>query len=257
MKLEHNPAALTSPGTALSERSRWENTLTRAVDTHMIRFLDDVLDVVYEKREVNPMLVDDLYQDAVTSLLDTLDADEPTVHTIELALRQSPLPDEVYDTANYLLTELKPLDLSDDDFHTLLVEGLDYDVPSITDEPSLQASAVPRMVGQVLARSVGRGKRWRVFGRETARTAATSALNEAQNRYMQRNDFTHKQWITRRDLRVRETHADADGQIVPKASLFRVGAATLSYPGQGTFPPEEIYNCRCVMIAVNADGSTR
>lgn len=255
MKLELSQAALTSPGRALSERSRWETSITRVVDRQMVQFLENVHQTALKERAINPTRVHDLYEMSVTSILNEIDANTEVLSILSEALGESSFPNEVYETTSYLLSETQAL--SDSELREVLTAGLDYDEPSIAEDGGLQASAVPRIIGQALARSTGRGKRWRNRTKETVRTAATGALNETQNRVLQRSDFTHKQWITRRDDHVRATHDAADGQTVPKASLFQVGSASLSYPGQGTYPPEEVYNCRCVMIAVNADGSTR
>lgn len=260
MKLDVTEAALTSPGRALSERARWENALTSLLDRYMLDFLDDVLETVLSTREVNTVQVHDMYQQTITDVLAEIDTNDDALAVLEETLRNDAFADEVFNTAEYLLSETQQLNLSDAELRDMLTAGLDYDQPSIVDEASLedtlQASAVPRIIGQVLARSTGRGKRWRKRTQETSRTAATASLNETQNQVIQRSSLTHKQWITRRDDRVRATHADADGQIVPKASLFQVGSASLAYPGQGSFPPEEVINCRCVMIAVRADGKT-
>lgn len=256
MKLEISPQALTSPGRAIAERQRWETALVSLVDRHMLKFLDTITETILEERDVNPNAVEFSYHTTISDILEEIEGDPDTLAIIEAALLDDPLPNEVFDTASYVLNEAKSLRLDESQLATILREALDYDNPSITDDPSLQASAVPRIIGQALARSVGRGKRWRNRTKETTRTAATSALNETQSRVLQRSTYTHKQWITRRDDIVRASHSAADGQTVPKASLFQVGSAMLSYPGQGSYPPEEVANCRCVMIGVNADGST-
>ncbi len=54
-----------------------------------------------------------------------------------------------------------------------------------------------------------------------------------------------KGWIATLDGKTRPTHWAADGQRVPLAGKFKVGAAELEFPGDPTGPPEEIKNCRC------------
>lgn len=56
-----------------------------------------------------------------------------------------------------------------------------------------------------------------------------------------------KEWIAAEDERTRESHADADGQIVDIDDNFSVGDASLSFPGDPDGPAEEIINCRCVV----------
>lgn len=260
-QLKLSEAALSSPGRALSERSRWENRVTQAVDRHMVKYLNGVSRNIMSNNEVSSHYVHEAYGSAVSDILDSFETNPGTEQVLADHLNHSTFPDMVFDTAEYLFSEGQQQKLSRSKLQGVLEAGLDYDQPSFADDDEplnfLEASAAPRIIGQVLARTIGRGKRWSFHTRDTARTASTNALNEAQNRYLQRSSFTHKQWVTRRDDIVRDSHADADGQTVPKASLFQVGAASLSYPGQGTYPPEETFNCRCVMIAVNADGQSR
>lgn len=57
-----------------------------------------------------------------------------------------------------------------------------------------------------------------------------------------------KEWITAQDDRVRETHRNLDGVIVPFGQAFNVGAAQLMFPRQQGGPPQEVINCRCVWL---------
>lgn len=53
-----------------------------------------------------------------------------------------------------------------------------------------------------------------------------------------------KEWVTAGDERVRDSHAELDGQIVPIDESFGNGG---DYPGDPSLPPEESINCRCTM----------
>ena len=55
-----------------------------------------------------------------------------------------------------------------------------------------------------------------------------------------------KQWLSTEDARTRESHSEANGQCVPFADPFMVGGNAMPYPGSG--PPEEVINCRCVVL---------
>jgi hypothetical protein len=57
-----------------------------------------------------------------------------------------------------------------------------------------------------------------------------------------------KQWLSAGDERVRPTHIEADGQVVPLEQPFLVGDAELFYPGDPDGPDEEVINCRCTVI---------
>ena len=84
----------------------------------------------------------------------------------------------------------------------------------------------------------------------TARTAAISALNsgtlesfyEAQALGIK----VQKQWVATLDSRTRPSHQEADGEIQDLDDKFSTG---LQYPGDPSGDPEEIYNCRCTLVA--------
>jgi hypothetical protein len=61
-----------------------------------------------------------------------------------------------------------------------------------------------------------------------------------------------KEWVSREDDRVRESHSRADGQRVPVASYFMVGHSPMLMPGDPDAPAEEVVNCRCSMKLVEA-----
>lgn len=62
-----------------------------------------------------------------------------------------------------------------------------------------------------------------------------------------------RQWIAAQDERTRETHRAADGQQRTQTEPFNVGGAILMFPGDPNGPPEEVINCRCVVLYVPID----
>ncbi|MFF5968262.1 phage minor head protein [Streptomyces collinus] len=56
-----------------------------------------------------------------------------------------------------------------------------------------------------------------------------------------------KQWISRRDARVREDHADTNGQIRLIDERFTVGTVEMDAPHDPTAPAAQVVNCRCVL----------
>jgi len=58
---------------------------------------------------------------------------------------------------------------------------------------------------------------------------------------------TKKVWTAGIDMRVRESHAEADGQTVGLDESFTVGGVLLKFPGDESGPPEEVINCRCIL----------
>lgn len=88
---------------------------------------------------------------------------------------------------------------------------------------------------------------------ETTRAygAATVAAGMEQSRVTGRR--LSKRWDSERDRRVRESHADADGQVVDVTAPFFVGGFYLMFPGDPMGPADEVINCRCE--AVITEGS--
>ena len=57
-----------------------------------------------------------------------------------------------------------------------------------------------------------------------------------------------KRWLSTSDGRTRETHAAADGQVVPFGEPFIVGGVEMARPLDPAGPASEVVNCRCVML---------
>lgn len=64
-----------------------------------------------------------------------------------------------------------------------------------------------------------------------------------------------KQWVTRRDARVREAHADTNGQLQLLDEPFDVSGTPMQYPGDPTAPAALTVNCRCIMRTAVAEGN--
>lgn len=78
-----------------------------------------------------------------------------------------------------------------------------------------------------------------------ARTEATAANNRGFiESYQQSGVANAKEWIASNDGRTRDSHADADGEIVGLEESFSTG---LDYPGDPSGDPSETVNCRCVL----------
>lgn len=91
-----------------------------------------------------------------------------------------------------------------------------------------------------------------------ARTETAGAFNFAtMEGWDQTGEVEGKVWLTAEDDRVRDSHAEADGQEVPLDQPFDVGGSQMDYPGDPSGPPEEVINCRCSMDAVLMKRSAR
>lgn len=90
-----------------------------------------------------------------------------------------------------------------------------------------------------------------------ARTEVGGAYNfAAVSAYEQSGVVTGAEWLSSRDDHVRETHAEADGQVVSLGEAFSVGDDELEYPGDPSGDPSETCNCRCTVEPV-VDESAR
>ena len=84
----------------------------------------------------------------------------------------------------------------------------------------------------------------------SARTIVTGAENKGrQDSYARATAdgiILQKEWLATNDGRTRHSHATLDGAIVDQDKKFENG---LMYPGDPSGRPEEVYNCRCTLVA--------
>ena len=84
----------------------------------------------------------------------------------------------------------------------------------------------------------------------SARTIVTGAENKGRQDSYARAEadgiILQKEWLATNDGRTRHSHAALDGSIVDQDKKFDNG---LMYPGDPSGRPEEIYNCRCTLVA--------
>lgn len=87
-----------------------------------------------------------------------------------------------------------------------------------------------------------------------AATETGTAYNAARALAMEQTGATHKEWLSARDGRVRDTHAAADGQIVPVDEDFEMSDGTrMAMPCDPNAPAEHVINCRCLAIVALKD----
>ena len=84
----------------------------------------------------------------------------------------------------------------------------------------------------------------------SARTIVTGAENKGRQDSYARAEadgiILQKEWLATNDSRTRHSHAVLDGAIVDQDKKFDNG---LMYPGDPSGRPEEVYNCRCTLVA--------
>lgn len=82
--------------------------------------------------------------------------------------------------------------------------------------------------------------------RQTATITSSSATLAA----LQRSGYSQKRWVTRRDNRVRPTHAAVDGQTISIHQPFIVGGVAMSHPGERGVSLAQTAGCRCFLVGV-------
>lgn len=89
----------------------------------------------------------------------------------------------------------------------------------------------------------------------TARTELTGAIGYGTHETLQAEGETEHEWSTVMDGRERDSHAEADGQVVPIGEPFKLAGGDAMFPGDPSLPPEESCNCRCaeVMAGLSED----
>jgi uncharacterized protein with gpF-like domain len=88
-----------------------------------------------------------------------------------------------------------------------------------------------------------------------ARTETHGAANYGSNEAAKETGLPlRREWLAAQDERTRESHAEADGQIVGMDDAFAVGSSFLMYPGDPAGDPEEVINCRCTLGYIVDDG---
>lgn len=84
-----------------------------------------------------------------------------------------------------------------------------------------------------------------------ARTETHAAANFAVTESFNSTGIeAKKEWVASVDERSRESHVDADGQVVGKDEPFNVGGEDLMYPGDPSGSGENVINCRCAVVYV-------
>lgn len=93
---------------------------------------------------------------------------------------------------------------------------------------------------------MGAARADRISSTETVSAWNAAALGFARAATATGISFT-KQWVTRRDDKVREAHRDVAGQSKPIGEPFHVAGVAMQYPGDPTAPAALVINCRCVL----------
>jgi SPP1 gp7 family putative phage head morphogenesis protein len=61
------------------------------------------------------------------------------------------------------------------------------------------------------------------------------------------------EWISTRDGRTRSSHAEVDGQVIPRTGAFQVGGEVMAYPGDPAGGARNTVNCRCTVALLTPE----
>lgn len=178
---------------------------------------------------------DVLNRSAMTSAAEQLLADELSLPDQDASLPPAEVLDALRQRRNYLrgtATEIY------NEVQATLEEGL------------LAGESIDEMKNRVRGTMNG-------IAEERAKTIAITETGAAFERgrwlQMKASGVTHKEWISSQDGRVRRTHVQTDGQVVPIDGEFSLpGGIVLHHPAESGGPPQEVINCRCVAMAATA-----
>lgn len=119
-------------------------------------------------------------------------------------------------------------------------------IQSVMMQSLLQGESIPKIANR-LAEKVGDSNYKAAI--RNARTMTTRAENygrlDSYKRAQNMGIKMQKQWVATLDQVTRDSHVDLDGETVDVNENFSNG---MDCPG-GMGPPEEVYNCRCTMVA--------
>lgn len=120
-------------------------------------------------------------------------------------------------------------------------------IQSVMLQGVLQGQTIEEMADN-LATTLGESNSYSMI--RAARTMTTGAENAGRiDSYLRAADMgikLNKQWLSAHDSKVRMSHRELDGVSVPLNEDFPNGCA---YPGDPMGLPEEVYNCRCTLVA--------
>lgn len=116
---------------------------------------------------------------------------------------------------------------------------------SVFDEALVEGWGTEDLAREVrhLFDGMARGRSLRI-----ARTELTDVMNDGSNATLREEGYRMKEWSTVIDGQERETHAEADGQVVGVNELFTVGGQAARYPGDDSLSASEKINCRCLIV---------
>ena len=90
--------------------------------------------------------------------------------------------------------------------------------------------------------------------RDIARTEVLKANQNATiEGFRQSGVVTRKMWLSSRDSKVRDSHRELEGMIVPLNETFDVNGTRAAAPGAIGLPASEVIKCRCTLVGLGPE----
>jgi len=131
-------------------------------------------------------------------------------------------------------------------------------VSHIIDSGATNGASIPDVQQQIEQLFSDTGvQRWKNRARTVARTEVVGAYNGGLHDAFQmlteadgETEYVHR-WLATEDQRTRPDHREADGQVQPWGTPFRLGpggAVLMMHPHAAGAPANQVVNCRCVEL---------
>ena len=89
---------------------------------------------------------------------------------------------------------------------------------------------------------------------ETTRAWSAGGLAAGMEQSRVTGRLLQKRWDTKDDNKVRDPHAEVDGQVRDLSMPWYVGGVPMMFPGDPLAPPDLVINCRCELHIMNEEG---
>ncbi|QGJ92686.1 MuF-like minor capsid protein [Microbacterium phage Megan] len=249
-----------SAGAAFRRQARMEARVERVLSMQMRRFLADVEVLANsEGAYIQPPGVRALWDERMGARTLRQYLPDDVADYVASMQAESVAPGDAYDTVMAVVTASQEGVWAAQLTRDVLALALSMDTPPqvavVTAAAPRRDSKRGRAMSEAFDKALG-GKpgaiSWQAAVKRDARTAVTGLDGIVSGATMRNEGVPFKQWVTRRDERVRHEHSAADGQRVPVDEPFMIGGYPAMHPGDRSLPARLSVNCRCVMIGADS-----